>query len=153
EVRRAELGSEASGIRFDSSGRRLAVAHLVTGSAEAPGPSVKIVDAGEHGKPIVFMLPEGTYDVQWGTDSQVLAAAGSEGSIYLLDPEQRKKPRVLTGHHAAVVKLSAHPDGDLLASGSWDGTLRLWDISTGEELVRAPLPISLNFKFSRDGRF
>jgi serine/threonine protein kinase/WD40 repeat protein len=153
EVRRAELGCEASGIRFDSSGRRLAVAHLVAGSPEAPGPSVEIVEARERGKPIVFMLPQGTYDVQWSTDGQVLAAAGSDGIVYLLDPEQRKKLRVLTGHHAAVVKLSAHPDGDLLASGSWDGTLRLWSMSSGEELVRAPIPISLIFKFSRDGRF
>jgi WD40 repeat protein len=153
EVRREELGWVASGIRFDSSGRRLAVSRVVTGSPEAAGPSVEIVEAGERGKPIVFMLPQGAFDVQWSTDSQVLAAAGFDGNIYLLDPEQRKKSRVLTGHHSAAVALSAHPDGDLLASASWDGTLRLWSMSTGEELVRAPIPISLNFKFSRDGRF
>ena len=42
----------------------------------------------------------------------------------------------LTGHAGAVYSISWSPDGNLLASGSSDGTIRIWDATTNE-LVRA----------------
>lgn len=37
----------------------------------------------------------------------------------------------LTGHTAAVSALAYSPDGETLASGAFDGTVRLWDPATG----------------------
>src|SRR5262249_44898170 len=51
------------------------------------------------------------------------------------------------------VALAYHPGGRLLASESWDGTMRLWDIRSAEPLVRCPLPEVRPLRFSRDGRF
>jgi WD40 repeat protein len=36
--------------------------------------------------------------------------------------------RQLRGHTRGVASLTFHPDGSVLASGSGDGTLRLWKI-------------------------
>ncbi len=40
----------------------------------------------------------------------------------------------LEGHTSNVSSVSFSPDGTLIASGSSDDTIRLWDASTGEEL-------------------
>jgi len=39
----------------------------------------------------------------------------------------------LTGHEGAVTSLTYAPDGRTIASGSNDGTLRVWNVRTGEE--------------------
>src|SRR6266478_7861674 len=41
--------------------------------------------------------------------------------------------RALTGHGGEVLAVAFAPDGRLLASGSSDQTIRLWDPVTGEE--------------------
>ena len=41
---------------------------------------------------------------------------------------------ILTGHTGAIHSISFSPDGNTLASGSKDGTIRLWDVSTGQSL-------------------
>jgi WD40 repeat protein len=39
----------------------------------------------------------------------------------------------LEGHDGGVLALVFSPSGEKVASGSWDGTIRLWDAITGEE--------------------
>ena len=41
----------------------------------------------------------------------------------------------LEGHSGAVLALCVLPDGRL-ASGSWDNTIRLWDVTAGAETAR-----------------
>jgi WD40 repeat protein len=37
--------------------------------------------------------------------------------------------RTLTGHSQDVVSIAFSPDGKMLASASWDGEVKLWDVS------------------------
>ena len=39
-----------------------------------------------------------------------------------------------SGHSLGVLSVAFSPDGKQALSGSWDGTLKLWDISTGQLL-------------------
>src|SRR5262249_14894284 len=42
------------------------------------------------------------------------------------------RPRTLKGHSGSVMAVAFAPDGKILASGSRDGTVRLWDVKTGD---------------------
>src|SRR5258707_8416103 len=42
--------------------------------------------------------------------------------------------RTLTGHKSTVESMAFSPDGSLLASGSDDHTIKLWEESSGREL-------------------
>jgi WD40 repeat protein len=60
----------------------------------------------------------------------------------------------LAGHEGIVESLAFSPDGQILASGSWDTSVRLWDTATGEP-IGPPLAghtnIVTSLAFSPDG--
>jgi WD40 repeat protein len=43
-----------------------------------------------------------------------------------------KNTAILKGHTDWVRSVAFSPDGKTLASGSWDETIRLWDVKTGK---------------------
>src|SRR5688572_14801873 len=44
-------------------------------------------------------------------------------------------PQELKGHKSDVWSVAFSPDGEYLASGSSDGTARLWNLASGEEIA------------------
>ena len=63
-------------------------------------------------------------------------------------------PAVLIGHTSSVYSVSFSPDGQMLASGSSDGTIRLWDAKMGHLLrtLTGHTPWVLSVSFSSDGQ-
>ncbi len=72
-------------------------------------------------------------NLAFSPDSRTLAAASDTGpSVRLWDVASRAE-RPLTGHTGPVLGLAFHPQGRHLATGSMDGTARLWDTSPGAD--------------------
>jgi len=55
-------------------------------------------------------------------------------------PCYANKPELVvpTGHSATVTSIAFSPDGRVLASGSFDRTIKLWDVSSGKEIGALP---------------
>ena len=75
--------------------------------------------------------------------------------IALLDARAEKAVGALRGHAGIVYALAFSPDGTLLASGSADGTVRLWDPAKGTLLATFSDHHAEVWQvaFSHDGRF
>jgi WD40 repeat protein len=94
--------------------------------------------------------------VAFSRDDRVLAVAnsGNVGEVSLVDLRTGGTIRVLNADTKGVQSLSFSSDGMLLATGSLDGTARIWDAHTGRQLriLDDPAPLD-NVAFSPDGRY
>ena len=88
-------------------------------------------------------LPEGAklrlgkgslYDIKFTPDGNRIAVATSIG-IWIYDAHTGEELALLVGHVDRVTSLGFPADGRFLASGSLDGTVRLWDIETGKQMA------------------
>ncbi len=94
----------------------------------------------------------GFYRVAFSADGGLLAGS-SYGEVTLWDARTGAQVRTLPGHRQEVYSLAFSPDGAALATGGYDGTLRLWKPSTGEPLVTLRGEAVLTAQFSGDGRW
>jgi WD40 repeat protein len=69
------------------------------------------------------------------TDRNLLAAGDWDWTVRLLDLDGKVPERVMKGHRGAVNSVAFTPSGKVLASGSLDGTVRLWHVGLAQELI------------------
>ena len=67
-------------------------------------------------------------------DGKRLFAAGADRTIRVVALPDGKVLQTLSGHDDWIYTLALSPDGKTLASGSWDGQVRLWEAEKGTPL-------------------
>jgi eukaryotic-like serine/threonine-protein kinase len=90
------------------------------------------------------------------TRSNLIVSGGEDGLIRVWQANKQKDapPRVLSGHTKPLTCLAVSPDGKYIVSASRDGTLRRWDMATGQ----SSQPFAddnqgfTTFALSRDGK-
>lgn len=82
-----------------------------------------------------------------------ILALGSEWTVRLIDLDRRAERAVMKGHKGQVTGVAFHPEGNLVLSGSWDGSVRIWDPAAERELQRFEWPYGkvLSVAYSPDG--
>ncbi len=99
------------------------------------------VNTGQQDKRMDGNRGQFTNDVAYRPDGKVIAAATCNGDrLRLWDPETRSIKKELKGHSDMVWTVTFSPDGQLLASTAYDGTIRIWD-GSGEPLHKMPVCI------------
>jgi serine/threonine protein kinase/WD40 repeat protein len=135
------LSAPPDGVRFSPDGQRLLVWN---------GENVEILALSSGQTLTRFRLPARLDCAAWRNDGRVVAGGGEDGHIYLVDVRHGNVRRQCVGHQSEVREVSWHPYVDLLASSSWDGTVRLWDLRHGQEVLRTTGALGA---FSRCGRW
>jgi WD40 repeat protein len=83
------------------------------------------------------------HNVSFSPDGTLLASAGNKGwgtnnNIQLWDvatrPINTKPIKILQGHRDFINSISFSPNGKLLASGSNDKTIKIWDVANAKEI-------------------
>jgi len=103
---------------------RLALAHPEVPWALAISPDGRFIATGTGGStfdnPILHKMHE-----------------SKENMVRLWDAASGELIREMPGHTDVVYSMVFSPDGRTLVTGSWDATMRLWDVETGRELASA----------------
>jgi WD40 repeat protein/beta-lactamase regulating signal transducer with metallopeptidase domain len=136
---KADVGNSAARLAYSPDGKLLATATegLKDENQLRRGHEVKLWNA-ETGAQIAAL--EGDLarfqDVAFSPDGKLLATCGGEldqgeGQINVWEVDSLRQLVVVRGHARAVLGICFSPDSSLIASGSYDGTAKLWDARSG----------------------
>ncbi len=78
--------------------------------------------------------------------------ADNQFTVHLWAVPYEKSHAILKGHTKKINVLAFTPNGKMIASGSDDGTIRLWDTGTGIQLLSIPSSKTNALAFSKDSK-
>lgn len=122
EVQQVKLDSAVTDIEISSDSETLLVTNNKT---------VSIYDVARLEKVRDFTLPTAVYSASLHPQKKCIVAGGDDFKLYKYDFDTLKELDSYKGHFGPVHIVRFSPDGELYASGSEDGTVRLWQTNVG----------------------
>lgn len=97
-----------------------------------------------------FLINPSAYSVDWSRNNEAIAYATRQDiqvvffsdiptGTPIIDPDFDSYIHRITGHTDEFLSVAWNPVANLLASGSKDGTVRIWDVDKGEQLFSVSL--------------
>jgi WD40 repeat protein/serine/threonine protein kinase len=117
--------------------------------AVPPGPPAAITDER------TLKIKSGdALSAAWTPDGRYAVASSSpnDHAVYIWEAATGSLVHRLAGHRGAVMSVSVSTDGTRVLSAALDNTVRLWDVKTGQELLRLGSVDSSAAALSPDGR-
>jgi WD40 repeat protein len=114
-----------------------AVAFSLDGKSVATGGAdnqIRIWNPDDDGKQLRAIAGFGgaVFRIQYQTDTKNLIACSADKTLRVFDTSNGNAVRTLSGHTDWIYSFAISPDGKTLASGSWDGEVRLWNLADGK---------------------
>ena len=127
-TRESQSLTTPTNIRLDPSATRA----LVT---SATRDRVQVLDLLDAGPSPIWTIPKAR-SASWDPDGTKIYVPFA-GGVRVLDASDAHAPprEIATGHRRSVVNAEVSPDGSLLVTNSFDLTLRLWALDSGEQLA------------------
>jgi serine/threonine protein kinase/WD40 repeat protein len=128
ELGRIRVNEDVDMLRFSPDGLKLAGLRR--------GASVVHVWEVASGTPLMTLrLARPLSCFAWSPKGNLMALGYESGAIDICNIQSGELKTRLEGHETHVSSLAFSHQGDLLASASWDRTLRLWDVVRGKQAV------------------
>ncbi|TQS40738.1 TIR domain-containing protein [Cryptosporangium phraense] len=123
-------------VQFSHSGRLLAVGGDGTGVRlwDLADPRHPRGLGGFPGPSSEFNASDRVFAVEFSADDRRLAVGKADSTVDIWDVQRPGRPRLLTtlrGHSNTVASIVFVPHSDLMATGSLDQTVRLWELPAG----------------------
>jgi cytochrome c len=107
---------------------------------------------GENAEQVLRFHSDAVNAVAFLKDGRMVTA-GADARIAIWTSGRPQPDTILEGHRAPIVGLAVSPDGAMLASVSWDHTIRLWPLPGGHSRVLEGHAQNVNgVGFAPDGR-
>lgn len=123
EVQRVDFASNPNSLELSRDGNVITVAH---------GSSVSFWETDTLRKFKEISIPTQVNAASLHPDKHIFVCGGDDFKMYKYDYITGNEIESFKGHFGPVHAVSFSPDGELYASGSEDGTLRLWQTTVGK---------------------
>lgn len=123
EIRKLDLSGPIGGMELSKDGNIITVAH---------GQSVSFINANSYEKIKEVAIPTTVFSASLIKDNSIFVCGGDDLKLYKYNYETGTEIESFKGHFGPVHCVRFSPDGELYASGSEDGTLRLWQTEVGQ---------------------
>ncbi|TFK66218.1 WD40 repeat-like protein [Pluteus cervinus] len=111
---------------------------IVTASGLFRDKTIEVWDSRTGAKLVrPILVPDGVVSVGFCPEGWRIVSH-KHGVVYVWDGEKGVEIKRYIGHASSVTSASLFPDGGRVVSGSYDKTLRIWDINAGE-MIGEPL--------------